>query len=115
MPHFVLDCSTDILQTQTEQHILQQVHQVAAASGLFVESDIKVRLNPFDTFFVGGKTQSFIHLFCHIMQGRTTEQKAQLSRAVVEKLVVLFPDIENIAMNVAEFEKATYCNRKSLL
>lgn len=114
MPHFILDCSTDILQTQPEQTILQQVHHVANASGLFVESDIKVRVNPYDTYIVGNKKQSFIHLFCHIMQGRTTEQKAALSRAVVSKLCELFPNVDNIAMNISDFEKATYCNKNAL-
>ena len=45
------------------------------------------------------------------MQGRTQEQRASLSKAIVSKLVELFPQIQNIAMNINEFEKATYCNR----
>jgi 5-carboxymethyl-2-hydroxymuconate isomerase len=63
---------------------------------------------------VGNKREDFIHVFAHIMQGRTTEQKANLSRAIVSKLVTLFPEISNIAMNISDFEKATYCNRTML-
>lgn len=48
------------------------------------------------------------------MQGRTTEQKANLSEQIVNKLVDLFPDVPNIAMNISDFEKATYCNRAML-
>jgi 5-carboxymethyl-2-hydroxymuconate isomerase len=48
------------------------------------------------------------------MQGRTTDQKANLSQQVVTKLVALFPDIPNIAINISDFEKATYCNRDML-
>ena len=62
-------------------------------------------------FSVGNKYGDFIHVFAHIMQGRTTEQKANLSKQMVTKLVALFPDIPNVAMNVSDFEKATYCNR----
>jgi len=63
---------------------------------------------------VGNKRESFIHVFAHIMQGRKTEQKANLSKQIVTKLVDLFPDIPNIAMNISDFEKITYCNRAML-
>ncbi len=114
MPHFVLDCSADILQIHNEQTIAEQVHLTAYSTGLFVENDIKVRINPFTTYIVGNKKESFIHVFSHIMQGRTVEQKAQLSRLIVTKLTALFPSVPNIAMNISDFEKATYCNKNSL-
>jgi 5-carboxymethyl-2-hydroxymuconate isomerase len=114
MPHFVLDCSQSVLASHHEEDIIEQVHHVAHATGLFDEGDIKVRLNPFKTFIVGNKQDDFIHVFAHIMQGRTTEQKANLSKEVVTKLVELFPDVTNIAMNISDFEKATYCNRAML-
>lgn len=44
------------------------------------------------------------------MQGRTTEQKANLSKLMVSMLTTMFPDIKNIAMNISDFEKDTYCN-----
>lgn len=48
------------------------------------------------------------------MQGRTTAQKANLSKEIVSKLTELFPSIANIAINISDFEKATYCNRAML-
>ncbi len=93
---------------------LVEVHQVAVASGLFIESDIKVRVNPFTSCLVGNKQAPFIHVFTHIMQGRTTEQKAALSKAVVSKLHCMFTHVDNIAMNIDDFEKATYCNKNQL-
>jgi len=114
MPHFVMDCSQSVLESHKEEFIIEQVHLIAYASGLFVEGDIKVRMNAFKTFIVGNKRDDFIHVFAHIMQGRTTEQKAHLSKQVVTKLTTLFPDITNIAMNISDFEKSTYCNRAML-
>lgn len=115
MPHFIIDCSDNILKEHSETEINQQVHQVANQTELFEEADIKVRVNPYQTYLVGGNSSgSFIHVFAHIMQGRTTEQKAALSKAVVGKLAEMFPTLSNIAMNVSDFEKATYCNRKTL-
>lgn len=114
MPHFIVDCSAEVLDLHSMEYIAEQIHLVAAASELFDIGDIKVRINPFSHYSVGGKREQFIHVFSSVMQGRTTEQRANLSKSVLEKLVTMFPNIPNIAMNVSEFEKATYCNRKML-
>ncbi|MCF6441875.1 5-carboxymethyl-2-hydroxymuconate Delta-isomerase [Pseudoalteromonas luteoviolacea] len=114
MPHFVMDCSESVLKTHGEELILEQVFLVASATNLFDDNDIKVRINPFKKYSVGNKREEFIHVFASIMQGRTEEQKAALSQAVVSKLVEMFPEVPNIAMNVDDFEKATYCNRTML-
>jgi 5-carboxymethyl-2-hydroxymuconate isomerase len=114
MPHFVIDCASSVLEEYTQNEINSAVHQVAVASGLFIESDIKVRVNPFDSYLVGNKQTPFIHVFTHIMQGRNTKQKAALSKAVVSKLHCMFTHVDNIAMNIDDFEKATYCNKALL-
>jgi 5-carboxymethyl-2-hydroxymuconate isomerase len=106
-----MDCSASVLELHDEALIIEQIHLVANETGLFDEGDIKVRVNSFKTYLVGNKREDFIHVFAHIMQGRTTQQKADLSKKVVGKLVMLFPKISNIAMNISDFEKATYCNR----
>jgi len=114
MPHFVVDCSEDILLAHDEDIINEQIHRVANSTGLFEENDIKIRVNPFRSYLVGNKKESFIHVFSNIMEGRTTEQKANLSYAIVEKLNEMFPQVANIAINVRDFEKATYCNKSML-
>ena len=63
---------------------------------------------------MGNKKEDFIHVFANIMEGRSTEQKADLSNKVVQKLTSMFPHISKIAMNVRDFDKATYCNRDML-
>jgi len=114
MPHFVVDCSERVLETHSESAINEQIHIVASSTGLFDESDIKVRVNPFRTYIVGNKKEDFIHVFSNIMEGRSIEQKANLSRVIVERLAEMFPQVANIAINVRDFEKATYCNRAML-
>jgi len=109
-----MDCSQNTLESHREEFILEQVHLVAYSTGLFDEGDIKVRINPYKNFIVGNKTDNFIHIFAHIMQGRTTEQKADLSKLMVSRLTTMFPDVANIAMNISDFEKDTYCNRAML-
>ncbi len=112
MPHFVIDCSEPILDLLDPEILLQEVHKTAVASTLFDEADIKVRLNPFkEHYIVGGKKDNFIHVFANIMEGRTTEQKANLSKLIVSKLKGFFPEVPIISINIRDFEKATYCNK----
>lgn len=114
MPHFLIDCSAGILKDTTKTQVMTVVHNAAVSAELFDPADIKIRVRPFDEYMIGGSDEPFIHVFSHIMQGRTTEQKAMLSRKVVETLAAMFPDIKFIAMNVDEFEKATYTNKAML-
>jgi 5-carboxymethyl-2-hydroxymuconate isomerase len=114
MPHFVVECSDTIRNTTSVDELLKSVHDSAAATNLFDRADIKVRVRLFDHFSVAGKREDFLHVFGHIMEGRTSEQRAHLSRTVVANLARLLPDVSVISMNVVEFEKATYCNRRML-
>jgi len=114
MPHFVIDCSENILRLCAAEEILQAVHDTAEATGLFKKGDIKVRIRPFTHYTVGGAESDFIHVFGNIMEGRTTAQKANLSRKIIEKLKQMFAEVPVISINIREFEKATYCNRNMI-
>jgi 5-carboxymethyl-2-hydroxymuconate isomerase len=48
------------------------------------------------------------------MEGRSVEEKADLSKKIIERLNQMFPDISILSMNLKDFELATYSN-KSLI
>ncbi len=114
MPHFVIDCSESVLQLADPQHLMRAVFEAAESTGLFAESGvggIKVRLNPYLHYLNVESREHFVHVFASIMEGRSVEQKRDLSERIVRTLKTLLPDVEIIAMNVRDFERATYCNR----
>ena len=114
MPHFVIDCSESVLELADPQELMQAVFDAAESTQLFADSGvggIKVRLNPYRHFLNVDGRQHFVHVFSSIMEGRTIEQKRDLSERIVRTLKTLLPTVEIIAMNVRDFEKATYCNR----
>jgi 5-carboxymethyl-2-hydroxymuconate isomerase len=111
MPHFVVHCSENVLVLKSPEEILKTIHDTADATGLFEKGDIKVRIQAFGYFTVGGTKSDFIHIFGSIMEGRTTEQKATLSREIIRVLKAMFPEVPVLSINIWEFEKATYCNR----
>src|SRR5215211_5327912 len=105
MPHFIIDCSENIIQQKSPDEIMQAVYDVAEATRLFATNDIKVRLRPYQYFKLGGDKKDFIHIFGNIMEGRSTEQKANLSKKIIERLNEIFPDISFLSINIREFEK----------
>jgi 5-carboxymethyl-2-hydroxymuconate isomerase len=111
MPHFIIDCSENIIQQKSPEQIMQAVYDVAEAIGLFAVNDIKVRLRPYRYFKLGAGKKDFIHIFGNIMEGRSAEQKANLAKKIIERLNEMFPDISILSINIREFEKATYSNK----
>jgi 5-carboxymethyl-2-hydroxymuconate isomerase len=111
MPHFIVDCSENIIEQKSPEQIMQAVYDVAEETGLFAANDIKVRLRPYQYFKLGKGKTDFIHIFGNVMEGRSNEQKANLSRKIIERLNGLFPELSNLSINIYEFEKATYSNK----
>jgi 5-carboxymethyl-2-hydroxymuconate isomerase len=114
MPHFVIDCSRNVLNIKTADEIMQAVYEAAESTKLFKENDIKIRINPYEHYKLGEGKISFLHIFGNIMEGRTTEQKANLSRLILQKLNTILPDVSILSINIREFELATYCNKAML-
>lgn len=111
MPHFIIDCSQDILQERTPDELMEAVYDVANATSLFAPNDIKVRLQPYQYYRLGTGKKNFLHVFGYIMQGRSTEQKAHLSKQISMRLSELLPDISFLSVNISDFEAATYSNK----
>ena len=111
MPHFIIDCSQDILQQRTPEELMDAVYETADATGLFASNDIKVRLQPYQYYRLGTGKKNFLHVFGYIMEGRTTEQKANLSRQISTILSELLTDVSFLSININDFEATTYSNK----
>ena len=114
MPHFVIHCSETVLDMQPAGEIIREVFNVAVSTGLFNTRQINVRLQSFRNHQAGKSGEDFIAVFAYIMEGRTDEQKNDLSQQVVRKLIDMFPDVPLISMSITEIQKATYVNRDIL-
>lgn len=111
MPHFVIDCSENIIQLKSPEEIIQKVYDAAESTGLFAKGDIKVRISPFKYYTIGNTKDDFIHVFSNIMEGRSEAQKKDLSKRIVSELKSMFPGVPFISINIRDFEEATYCNK----
>ena len=111
MPHFVIDCSENIIKLKSPEEIIQKVYNTAKSTDLFDKGDIKVRINPFKYYNIGNTKDDFIHIFANIMEGRNATQKSDLSKKIISELKLMFPNVPIISINIRDFEKATYCNK----
>lgn len=111
MPHFVIDCSENVIRLRSADEIMQVVFDAAISTDLFIASEVKVRINPFSYYNNGNSLDDFIHVFGYIMEGRNTDQKAKLSKAIVTKLNKILPEVPVISINIKDFEKASYFNK----
>jgi 5-carboxymethyl-2-hydroxymuconate isomerase len=114
MPHFIIDCSEVLLQKQLPEKIMKTVYEAASSSGLFNPEDIKVRISPYSHSSGTFSPSEFIHVFGNIMEGRTADEKNALSESIVAELNQLFPELTIISMNIRDFEKQGYFNKKML-
>ncbi len=112
MPHFVIDCSKQIVEQKLPEEIMQEVYDAAKSTGLFLAEELKIRINPFHYYSTGNTRDDFIHVFANIMEGRNTGQKANLSKQIITTLKTMFPEVPVISINIRDFEKATYCNKE---
>ena len=111
MPHFVIDCSKNVIQIKSPKEIIRKVYDTAESSDLFDKGDIKVRINPYEYYNIGNTKDDFIHIFANIMEGRNVSQKKQLSEKIISELKIMFPNVPIISINIRDFEKATYCSK----
>lgn len=111
MPHFIVECPEHLVSDQTSDALLNQIHEVAMDSGLFEEVNVKVRIKTYPHYLIAGKQQDFIHVFGYIMPGRTPEQQTNLSTAIGELLISLFPQVPVITVNIDLLNKPTYFKR----
>lgn len=114
MPHFVVDCSKSLAAIQDGQSIAKQVHSAANSTGLFSEANIQVRINFYDDYSVGNIKEDFIHVFAHILEGRTAEQKLALSKTVIKQLAEIFPQVATIGIDIKDLEKGTGFSKNKL-
>lgn len=93
MPHCILEYSGNVLDAPVESATLAALHQVLAATGLFVLDDIKSRAVRRDDFLVGdGRSdRAFVALEIQILSGRTDEVKGKICDAALQVLMQAFP------------------------
>lgn len=115
MPHCLIEGSRTLQALLDPDELVRLVHDTAAASALFKPGEVKVRLNLYEHYCVGGEQADFIHLIFFILAGRTDEQKKHLSMMLVRALVQRLPGVEVVSVDVRDIAREAFSNKRSCL
>ncbi|WP_415902108.1 5-carboxymethyl-2-hydroxymuconate Delta-isomerase [Neptuniibacter sp. QD29_5] len=108
MPHLIIEYSKQIEDKVEITTVMEKVFQGAIAANLFAEKDIKVRAHAYEQHMNGAGLNGFIHVSSRILSGRNTEQKTQLTEAVLNELKTLGLKDLSITVEVLDIDRNSY-------
>ncbi len=112
MPHCIIEHSEAILTRVNQRQLIDVVLSGAKQSGLFEDDHIKLRTQSYEYYQKGDVAQAaFIHVSMKILQGRTAEQRQDLS----EKVLLAFDKLElknvTVTVEIIEMETLSYSKK----
>ncbi|WP_415885905.1 5-carboxymethyl-2-hydroxymuconate Delta-isomerase [Neptuniibacter sp. QD37_6] len=113
MPHLIIEYSKQIEDKVEITIVMERVFQGAVAANLFAETDIKVRTHAYEQHMNGAGLNGFIHVSSRILSGRDTEQKTQLTQAVLTELKTLGLKDLSITVEVLDIDRDSYAKHIS--
>lgn len=111
MPHCIVEHSSDL----NSNLFLEPVLKGCIASSVFAgkEENIKLRAVPYEHFLLNDGSERFVHVSLKILSGRTDEQKALLSQAVLAQLQTLNLSQCVISVEVEDLHLPSYAKYSS--
>ena len=111
MPHLIIEYSEDVAEMVDIGVIVDAAHDGAMASDLFPEYDIKTRAIGYRHHRTGQTRDSFLHVTVHLLDGRSDDQKAMLSEAVLGRIEPLLPRVASVGVEILDMHRASYRKR----
>lgn len=110
MPNLVLEYSNSVDERVNVQGLLEDLHHVMMECGLFDVPSIKSRALRCHHWLVGDEADSvdFIHITVDLLDGRTVEQKRELSRQLMNVLQAQASHVRSLTVNMRDMDKACY-------
>ncbi len=115
MPHLILEYSSNALDEPDFGHLLLELHQALAETGLFSLADFKGRAVRHETFAVadGAPDRAFVALNVQVLDGRSNEVKARIAEICARILRSAFPRTAarcrlSLTVQVTDIHRASY-------
>lgn len=110
MPHLILEHSANIESHIMQSEVIQHLHATMIASGLFNASDVKSRSYCTHNFAVGEKAMngSFGHVSIYLLEGRTQEQKINLTQSIRKTLGEHLHGVDQLSVDIRDMVRDTY-------
>ncbi|GLO62167.1 5-carboxymethyl-2-hydroxymuconate isomerase [Vibrio sp. MACH09] len=110
MPNLVLEYTNSVDERVNIQGLLEDLHQVAIDSDLFQAIDVKSRALRCHHWLIGelSDSEDFIHITFELLDGRTQEQKQQLSANLMAVLTEQASGVKSLSVNMRDMDRSTF-------
>lgn len=110
MPHLILEYSANIESNIIQSKVINHLHSGMINSGLFNPNDVKSRSYATQNFAVGAKgiKGSFGHVSIYLLEGRTQEQKINLTKSIKDLLAKHLSGVDHLSVDIRDMARDTY-------
>lgn len=104
MPHVKISCYGIELSNSWFNDLIDKSHSCLLATGMFQESNIKIRLekNEFGSF--GGLSKSYIHAEIRLLSGRDSNQLVKASETLMLTIYAQCSDDIEVSVEISEID-----------
>jgi 5-carboxymethyl-2-hydroxymuconate isomerase len=111
MPHLVIEYSVGGHERFDMTELMRALHAAAASTGVVQAPDIKIRAISYDDYLVAGIRDGFCHVSVFLLEGRTPEQKLNLSESLRTSLSKMLPRTKSLSVDIRDMDSSTYKKR----
>lgn len=111
MPHLIIEYSKSLENSVDIDSLMNQVYYAASESNVMDPIDIKIRAIPYSHFKLADSGDSFVHVTCHMLAGRSRDQKVHLSKLLRQYLTEHLPDVHSISIDIVDMDPDAYKKR----
>ncbi len=110
MPHLVMEYSNSVEERVNIQRLLEDLHHVAIQSGVFDAPSLKSRAHRYHDWLIGELADSvdFIHVTFELLDGRSAEQKRELSRMLMQVLQEQASHVHSLTINIRDMDRECF-------
>lgn len=111
MPHLVIEYSMEGHERFDITELMRALHAAAALTGVIQAPDIKIRAISYDDYLVAGIRDGFCHVTVFLLEGRTPEQKLNLSESLRTSLSNMLPRTKSLSVDIRDMDSSAYKKR----
>lgn len=111
MPHCIIEYTRDVEDKVDIKNLLDVAFDAVDGSGFFDKAAIKGRAIGFDIYKSGQDRDDYIHVKLRILSGRTTDQKKQLSKHILNALVPHVGDTKSLSVEIIDMDIESYVKK----
>ncbi|MBV7255436.1 hypothetical protein KCG44_01415 [Pacificimonas sp. WHA3] len=111
MPHLIAEHSKDVETRNAIPALFTALMKACDINPSIDAANVKLRAQGFHSYLVAGEIRAFLHLSLAMMGGRSDDEKAALSDALMTAAISAMPVSTEITVEIRDTHRASYRKR----